>query len=94
MWVVSITIPPSAVLILAILGRQSAQFSKEDVSVVVHPPSQIINLDSGSLFRSDSEPTAASSYFFVIARDSFSEMMMSVSPRKSNDFLDDSDSTS
>ena len=27
MWVISITIPPSAVLILAILGRQSAQFS-------------------------------------------------------------------
>ena len=74
---VSITIPPSVVLILVILGLQSAQFSKEDVSVVVHPPSHIISLDSGSLFESVPEPTAANSQFFLIARNSFSEMIVS-----------------
>ncbi len=48
---VSLVIPPSAVLILGMLGLQSAQFSKEDVGEVVHPPSQMISLYSGSLFE-------------------------------------------
>jgi hypothetical protein len=50
--VVSITILPSAVFILVILGLQSEQFLKEDVRVVDAPLSQMISLDSGLLFDS------------------------------------------
>ncbi len=64
-------IPPSAVLTLVILGLQSAQFSKGDVSEVVHPPSKIISFDSGSLFESVSDPNNSNSHFLLIARDSF-----------------------
>jgi hypothetical protein len=39
------------------------------VSEVVHPPSTMISLDSGSLFESVSEPTNAYSHFPLIARD-------------------------
>ncbi len=49
----------AAVLTLVILGLQSEQFPKEDVSEVVHPRSTMISLDSGSLFESISEPTNA-----------------------------------
>ena len=98
MWVVSITSPPSAVLILVILGLQSEQFLKEDVSVVVHPPSEIINFDLGSpaLLKSVSELsqlTAANSRFFVIVWDSFSKIIMSLRPSNSIDFQEKSDSS-
>ncbi len=66
---VCIVIPSSAVLTLVILGLQSAQVSKEDVSEAVHPPSTIISLDLGSLFESVSEPTNANSHSPLIARD-------------------------
>ncbi len=84
---VCIGILPSAVLTLVILGLQSAQFSEEVVSEVVHPPSKRIRLDSGSLFESVSDPTYANSHSPLIARDSFSETMISSTPSRSIDIL-------
>ncbi len=86
---VCIVIPPSAVFTLVILGLQSAQFSKEDVSEVVHLPATMISLDLGSLLEPDSEPTNANSHSPLIARDSFSqaEMMTSSIPSRSIDIL-------
>ncbi len=64
---VCIETPPSAVLTLAILGLQSAQFSKEDESEAVPPPSTMIKLDSGSLFESVTEPSNANWHSPLIA---------------------------
>jgi hypothetical protein len=77
-----------------ILGLQSAQFSKEDVSAVVHPSSPMIGLDSDSLFESVSEPTNANSHFLLTARDSFSDTMVSSIPSRSISLRENSDSSS
>ncbi len=93
-WVDSIDVPPSALLTLVILGLQSAhwQFSKEDVSEAVHLPSTRFSLYSGSLFEFVTEPTNSNSHSPLIARDSFSEMMMSSMPSRSTPLRDNSDS--
>jgi hypothetical protein len=87
-------IPPSAVLILVILGLQSAQFSKEDVSEIVHPSSTRISLDLGSLFQSVSEPTNANLHSPLIACGSNFAMMMSFIPSRSFPLRENSDSSS
>jgi hypothetical protein len=73
---------------------QSVQFSKEKVSEVIRPPSTMTILDSGSLLESVCEPTNANAHSPLIARDSFSEMMMSSIPSRSIPLRESSNSNS
>jgi hypothetical protein len=65
--VVVTTIPPSAVLISTVLGWQSVQFSNEEESVDVAPPSQITGLISSA--EVNSSPRKANLASTLIVRE-------------------------
>ena len=75
--VVVITLPSSAVLILTVLGWLFVQFSNEEESVDVAPPSQITGAISP--VEMNSSQTKANSPSQLIARAIFSEITMSSS---------------
>ncbi len=75
--VVEITTLPSAVLISTVLGLQSVQFSNDEESVDVVPPSQVTVTGLMSTQEVNTSPRKANPAFLLIAHAIFSEMKMS-----------------